>query len=487
MQEKESAQQEELRLSLQRQLYRQSFWEFFKDACTVLEPSTDWSFNWHLRYIAERLQAETKRIGLKKKKKKDIIINVPFRSSKSLMISIIYPVWAWIQQPDLQFINLSYSESLALDHAAKCQILLETDWFVKHFPHIKLMKGFQSKGDFRLETGGARFSTGFLGSVLGKGADIIICDDPNKNSINTVEFDQSIKNYNETIYSRLNNPKTGLRIIIQQRLHTKDLTGYLLDNFRNDYEFICLPARMTDYVQPKELIPLYENGLLWGERFSDAQLEIYRRSLGSNQYEGQLMQRPINQGGSILKEEWFKSITLSEFNVMLERDGSNVQWNLIIDPAFTAKKDVNDPSAIMVVCSHKNVLYVRESIECWLEFGDLIRKIHEVADRYKAKKIFIEPKGSGQSVYQTLKEQTLLNVMILPAPKDSKITRVHAVSPVVEGGRVVLIDDQSLWLQNFVSQAITFPLSGHDDQVDCLVYAILNVLNRTTKLNYAFM
>jgi predicted phage terminase large subunit-like protein len=481
-----SGQSEELRIELQKQLYKQSFWEFFKDACTILEPSTDWSFNWHLRYIAERLQAECKRIEDKRPKKKDIIINVPFRSSKSLMISIIYPLWVWIRIPDAQFINLSYSESLALDHAAKCQILMETDWFTKHFPHIKLMKGFQSKGDFRLETGGARFSTGFLGSVMGKGADFIICDDPNKNSINQVEFDQSIKNYNETIYSRLNNPKIGIRIIIQQRLHTKDLTGYLLETFRRDYEHICLPAKLSDDVSPKELKDFYKNGLLWEDRFSEHQLEIYKRSLGSNQYAGQLMQRPVSQSGSILKEEWLKTISETEANLLMQVDNFKPEYHFIIDPAYTSNKN-NDPSGILVVFAHKNHLYIKEAAQVWLEFGDLIRYIQKLSERYKPKKILCEVKASGLSIIQALKESTLLNVIPLPAPTDSKITRVHSIAPSIEAGRIIIIDNNQDWVHTYKTELITFPVGQFDDLTDCTYYAVKHVLNKTTKLNYSFL
>jgi predicted phage terminase large subunit-like protein len=479
---------EQLKIELQRKLYQQSFWEFCKDAAAVLEPSTDWNWNWHHRYIAEKLQAEAKRIVNKKPKKKDLIINVPFRSSKSMMISIIFPLWFWTQKQDGQFINLSYSESLALDHSSKCQILMESEWFQTHFPHIKLMKGFQSKGDFRLETGGARFSTGFLGSVLGKGADIIIMDDPNKpNANSSQELEQAIKNYNETIYSRLNDPKTGLRIIVQQRLHTKDLTGYLLENFRRDYEHICFPAQLTEDLSPKELKQFYINDLLWNHRFDLNQLNTYKRSLGSNQYAAQLLQRPVSIGGSILKEEWFKTISLMDFNTMLENDGSIPEYQLIIDPAFTANQQTNDPTAIMVCMNYKNHLYIREVLQVWLEFGDLIRKINTVADTYKTKKLYIEPKGSGVSIFQALKEQTLLNVIKLPAPTDSKITRVHSISPTIEAGRVILIDDSQLWVQNFIMECITFPRAKNDDMIDCLGYAVQNVLHKTHKLNYSFL
>ena len=169
-----------LKKELEKELYNKSFYEFFKKAVKVLEPATQWSFNWHHEYICDILQEETLRIKNNKPKTKDIIINVPFRSSKSLMVSVCYPVWSWTQHNQMSFINLSYSASLSTDHSNKVIELLSNPWFQNLYGEdYKLNYEHSAKNDFKLNCGGHRISSGMVGSVLGKGADIIIMDDPN--------------------------------------------------------------------------------------------------------------------------------------------------------------------------------------------------------------------------------------------------------------------------------------------------------------------
>ena len=298
-----------IKRELLRSYYKKSYYQFFKAACQVLEPTTQWDFNFHHEYICNLLQAEALRIKDNIPKTNDIVINVPFRSSKSLAVSICYQLWCWIIKPDMKFICLSYSEGLALDHANKCIILLESDWFRSLFPEIKMKTGFQSKTDFITDGGGSRFSAGFLGSVLGKGADIIICDDPNRfDMVNELGLNTVTNTYQDVIYGRLNSPTVGLRIIIQQRLHQNDLTGFLLHNFPNNHQHICLPAIKSNKVSPAYLADKYQNNLLWQNRFSQAVLNDYLEMLGTKGFNNQLLQEPVAEEGSILKKSWIETI-----------------------------------------------------------------------------------------------------------------------------------------------------------------------------------
>jgi len=129
-----------LKFALNKKLCEMSFYEFFKQAWHVVEPSVPLSTNWHHKYICDLLQKECERIIAQKPKTKDIIINVPFRSTKSLIVTVMFPVWAWIKSPKLRFITSSYSATLSIELATKSRDIIFSDWFKRRWGdvfHIK--------------------------------------------------------------------------------------------------------------------------------------------------------------------------------------------------------------------------------------------------------------------------------------------------------------------------------------------------------------
>ena len=460
-------QAKELRRQLNRTLYKKSFYRFFCAACNVLEPSTKWDFNFHHEFICNLLQQEAERIKEGLPKSGDIIINVPFRSSKSLMVSICFPVWCWIIKGDMKFINLSYSESLAIDHAGKCLLLLESNWFRELYPEIHLKTGFQSKTDFMVETGGARFSAGFLGSVLGKGGDIIISDDPNRfDMINELGLNTVNNTYKDVIYGRLNDPSVGLRIVIQQRLHMNDLTGYLLTNYPDTHTHVCLPAIKSNRISPAYLMEKYQDDLLWQHRFSRAVLNDYLEMLGTKGFNNQLLQTPVDEEGSIWKKNWIQTVHWEDtFN--------SLQWNLIVDTAFGKEK--GDMSAIMIAARWNNGLLIKSCKSYMLEFPELVEKIKELYLKHHCQKIMIEPKGNGISVVQQIRRTTRYFIVESTPPKDSKVTRANAASPTVEGKRVSIVDGD--WNKDYIDEICSFPFARYDDKVDTTLIAIEELLN----------
>jgi predicted phage terminase large subunit-like protein len=468
--------QKEIKRQLLRSLYKKSFYRFFKAACQVLEPTTKWSFNFHHQYICDLLQKEAERIKDNLPKSQDIIINVPFRSSKSLMVSICFPVWCWLIKNDMKFINLSYSESLAIDHAGKCIILMESDWFRQLFPEIKMRTGFQSKTDFTLETGGGRFSAGFLGSVLGKGGDIIVMDDPNRfDMVNELGLNTVIHTYQDVVYGRLNAPTIGLRIIIQQRLHQNDLTGFLLQNFPDTHLHICLPAIKSPRIQPIYLSEKYMDNLLWKDRFSQEVLSNYLEMLGTKGFNNQLLQEPVAEEGSILKKAWIQT-------VHWEDSFSKLQWNLVCDTAYGKAK--GDASAIMIVARWNNGLLIKYCNRYFLEFPELVNKIIELYRQHNCQMIMIEPKGNGISVVQQIRRTTKLFIKESTPPKDDKVTRTNACSPTVESKRINIIDGS--WNADFIDEICSFPFARYDDELDTLLISIEELLN-TGKVVAKFM
>jgi predicted phage terminase large subunit-like protein len=303
--------------------------------------------------------------------------------------------------------------------------------------------------------------------VTGAGASIIIVDDPisPKQAASQAERTHANDWYNTTLYSRLDNPRTGVRIIIMQRLHEDDLSGYLLRNNPDGYKHVCIPAESSKILSPKGLLKFYKNDLFWDTRFSRKILQDYKYQLGSYEYAGQLQQQPAPADGGIIKKEWFnihKSFS----------DEAFMNWNFVIDPAYTSKEN-NDPSALLAYALYENEYYIRCVEEKYLEFPELVKYIQTFCQRNgysRASRIYVEPKASGKSIVQTLRRNTRLTVIESKSPSKDKVARISDVVNIIEGGRVNLLD--GMWVDNFVSQCSQFPNARHDDMVDCLQIAL---------------
>jgi len=459
-------------LELYRQLYKASFFDFVQDAAKVLEPSNTWDWNWHHDYITSELQREIIRITDKKPKTQDLNINVPPRTSKSLIVSVCLNAWTWgCINPYMSFLMISHSEGLAVELASKTKDLLESDWYRELFPNIQIRQDTQAKSNFKNTFGGARVSTSMGASITGFGANVIVIDDSiDANNVSEINLENANRKYRETIYNRLNNPSIDLRVIIGQRVHENDLSGYLRANDgRNKYKNIVLPIELTTDVEPKELAVNYKNGVLWNSRFP---VDSFPDLTGSDYvFACQYLMKPSPIGGGILKKDWFKFVDACP---------NDIPYHLFIDTAQTTDVKNNDPTTILIAGTKENQVFIKDCIEVWLEFPDLLRLIQKVADAKG--KVYIEPKSNGKDVVASLKRETLLNVLELPAPKDSKVSRTTAITPILEPGRVKLV--RGNWNDGFLEQVSTFPMAKHDGIVDTLVYTVNQLLSNRGTLRW---
>ena len=458
---------QELKYALNKTLCEMSFYEFFKQAWHIVEPAIELSSNWHHKYICDALQEEAERIIAKKPKTKDIIINVPFRSTKSLIVTVMFPVWSWIKDPKLRFITSSYSANLSIELATKSRDIIFSEWFKSRWGTIFHIKKDQNlKERYENNHMGMRRATSVGGTVTGQGGDFLIVDDPLSPQManSATERENANEWYRTTFYSRLNSPKIGVRIIIMQRVHEDDLSGFLLDReTRLNYNHICIPATIDGEVKPKKLENFYDdNGLFWDERFGQDVLDDYKKALGSYGYAGQLMQTPTPLDSGMIKQEWFKIDRYREDGVV----------NFVIDPAYTANQK-NDPSALLAYIYKDNKWQIIDCTNVYKEFPDLVKFIPQWVTKngYTNKsRIFVEPKASGKSIVQTLIRETGLNVREDKPPTKDKVARVADISATLESGRVGLL--QGSWNNEFLDQLTKFPSAKHDDMVDCLVMAV---------------
>jgi predicted phage terminase large subunit-like protein len=455
------------------ELCRREFYYFVQAFWDVIIPD-DYTDNWHIPYVCEQLQAMGSRVILRKEKAHDLIINIPPGTSKSTLCTIMFPVWIWINDPTLKIITGSYSDTLATAHSVKSRDLLKSDKFQTLFPGlIEFKRDSDGKTYYENTKGGLRIATSVGGTITGLHAHIILIDDPvnPKKGASEVERNNANTWFDQTLSTRKVDKKITPIILIQQRVHESDTTGYLLSKEDKKIKHICLPAELSSDVKPVELRENYQDGLLDRNRLDRNVLNDARIDLGSYAYAGQFMQRPAPEGGGIIKRDWFTIISPEQYMGITTK---RLSTNFFIDPAYTSNSSKNDPSALLACTVYNNCLYIKDVSEKWLELPALLKYIREFVDRNdynSSSRIYVEPKASGLSIVQAFKESKL-NVTQTEAPKDDKVTRAHSITAFLESGKCFLIGNKKTpWIEKLLTQCSQFPSGSHDDMVDCLIMA----------------
>lgn len=443
------------------------FWE------VIIQDPIVW--NWHMDALCDEVQKVYEAVISRKPKLYDLIINIPPGTSKSTIATVMAPVWSWIRDSSLRHITGSYSDSLSTEHAVKSRDIIRSDKFRLYFPGIEIKKDEDNKTNYKTTRGGQRFATSVTGTITGTHAHIITIDDPlnPKQAASDAELSTANDFFSSTLPTRKVDKEVTPIILIMQRLAINDPTGYLLSKGKDNVRKVCLPATLNNDVQPEEYKSRYINGYLDPVRLGENVLKEMKIDLGSSGYAGQMDQNPVPPGGLILKEDWFEIVDRP-----IPKDAV-IHFQL--DTAYT-KNQENDPTAITAYYKDNNDIYITHSESNWFEFPDLIKwvvpfvKNHGYSDRSMVR---IEPKASGKSTVQQLKQDTSLNVKESENPEKDKITRCNNASPKIEAGRVKL--HRGGWNKAFIDQCCSFPKGEHDDELDNLTEIIRNELLQPRK------
>lgn len=444
------------------------FLRTFWDVIIKEEPT----YNWHIPYLCEELQYLGGFIIRREEKPYDLIINIPPGTTKSTIVTIMFPVWLWINDPSIRIISNSYSGLLSVDHATKSKDIILSDKFQRLFPEIKIRKDKAGKQNYENTATGYRYATSTGATITGFHGHVIINDDPvNPKQAESESMRKVANDHTKTLSSRKVNKANTPIITIMQRLHQEDVTGYLLKNKAERIKHINLPAEDCEDVEPSFLRERYIDGLLDPVRLNRSVLTEAMIDLGSRGYAGQYMQKPSAEGGNIVKESWFKKISAQEFYALRFRE----VVHSFLDTAYDEKKakSDNDPSGILAACKINGNIYIINALQTWKSFPDLIKFLPEwMHANYQDERstLRIEPKANGKSVVQELQRHSDLNVTEIKAPTESKGERLHAISPKIECGRVYLVEGE--WNDAFIDEVCGFPQRAHDEFVDILGYAI---------------
>jgi len=401
---------------------------------------------------------------------KRAIINIPPRYGKTELVIKLFIAWCLVRNPQSKFIHLSYSDDLALDNSSQAKEYIESDAFQK-FWQMKLKKDAQGKKKWFNELGGGVYATASGGAITGFGAGVaesknfsgaILIDDPLKPDDANSEVKRKSVNerFNNTIRSRVNDRNTPI-VLIMQRLHEEDLSGFLLAGGSGEvWDHLCLPA-LNEFNEP-----------LYPEKHTFEELEQIRQANRYN-FAGQYMQTPAPAEGGEWRKDWFEIIDKSILP-------PNLKWELIIDGAYT-KNTANDPTGFQIGAAWNNNYVIWSSIDKYMELPELLKfiPIHIDASDVKVSLTLVEPKASGKSIKQMIHEESKINIAEIKTEfvNNSKIENARACSPYIEGGRVKLV--RGSWNESFLNQIATFPNSKHDEHVDLTCYGIeRNLMNR---------
>ena len=445
------------------------YYNFFKYAWKTLEPNRPLLDNWHIEYLCDLAEAEIRRIGEGKKKEKDIIINMPFRSLKSMIFSVLLHPWTWLNYPHLRFTSASYSESLALLHSNMSQRVITSDWYQYHFNSCFRMKSTtqgkskikETEQFYENDRGGYRFVSSVTGSMTGYGGDINIGDD----LINAIDIHSAAKRktaneFWKSVYpSRVQDFENSLFFLIMQRLSSDDPTA--VSNLK-DYKHIVIPAEDVGNIKPAGLKVYYKDGLFFPERFSKPVLEKLSGQIGINAYNAQILQKP-GKGGSTWKENWFIVVD----KVPKRFDKVNYYW----DTAYT-KDEVNSATAFVKLGYRDGYVYILDCGFRWVEFPEQIKWIRSLSGPNK-----IEKKATGKSSVQTLKNLgAYASEIELPGDKHVK---ANSVAPHIEFGKVKVYAPIKDLLFNDARQGILqYPEGSYDDLGDALAIGLYDMLGQ---------
>lgn len=482
-----------------------SFHEFVKQAWPHVEGGKEFVDGWHIQAICEHLEA------CFRGQIRNLLINIPPRCSKSTLVSVMFPAWVWIHEPYSQFLYASYAASLSIRDSVKCRRLITSPWYQSRWGELFRLSGDQnSKIRFENDKNGYRLSTSVGGTATGEGGDYLCSDDPNSadDAKSETKRQSTLDWFNQVWSTRLNDPKKGRKLVIQQRLHEKDVTGDILENDTDrEYTRLILPMELELSRRAKTIVLPSTNGkkwidprttegeLLWPERVGAKELKSLKINLRSPYaISGQLQQWPSPEGGGIIKASDFKIWKKAVPPKLLRKIGS-------LDTAFEIK-DENAWSALttwgyFIEEDGTACLILLNSWRGKVEYPDLRKICVNVYDDYRndgskvvtpdgnhtMDMLLVEAKANGISLVQDLRRAGMNAMQFNPTKEGDKMHRVHMASSFLRDGLVYVpamppeFNKLRPMSQELINQCKLFPAGESRDIVDTISQIILFLKN----------
>jgi predicted phage terminase large subunit-like protein len=423
-----------------------------------LNPRARFAMNWHVEVMAGKLAA------VREGRIRRLMICVPPRHLKSHLAWVSFPVWCPGHDPSAQLVCVSYAQDLADKLSRDCRRIVTADRYQKVFPATRLSPTRQAVPEFETTAQGFRIATSVGGVLTGRGADIIIIDDPLKpeEALSQAQRQAANEWYDHTLYSRLNDKLSGAIVLVMHRLHEDDLAGHVMA--QEDWDLVRLPAlaeedelHRVETVFGCQVFGRKAGEALYPEREPREMLAQLRRTLGEYNFAGQYQQAPSPQGGGMVKAAWFRNYPANELPEKFDQ---------IVQSWDTANKasELSDFS----VCTSWGIkgknLYLLHVLRKRMEYPELKRAVREQCEAFAADVVLIEDKASGTQLIQELAADGM-HAVTRYQPQSDKIMRMHAQTAMIENGFVYL-PKEAAWLAEYLHELTVFPKGKHDDQVD---------------------
>lgn len=479
--------------------------EFLRAAWTLLEPRRTLIWGWHIDAILEHLAA------VHREEIQTLIINIPPAHMKSTTVNVAFPAWRWGGggMPEARMLAGSYALSLAKTFTEKSRRLVKSEWFRSLWPEVVINRSADSVMEFENLLGGGRYTFSTDGTITGKHCDMCLLDDPLKASdgqSSPRKRQKVIEFWTETIPSRLIDPVRSARVLMMQRLHEKDLSGFALADAEEDDDVVhlCLPCHFDPqracktrwFIDPRKV----EGELLWPERFDEKRIRKLARGMSERAKAAQLEQLPWVPGGQyIRRKDWLiwpqaKYPVLRRLGIFFDAamtDGDDTSyWACIVVGVFSPAEswDLEEMPAPKGLPDH-NCLCL---LKAWRVRGRypqvkrlLLDEIGHWEERTEVDEVVIERKANGITLLDEFEEAGMPNVVPFDPETKSKVERAEIASDFHQAGRWWILGRMSRdtgtrsgqhwskWAEEVVHECEMFPTGETNDYVDTVTMATL--------------
>jgi predicted phage terminase large subunit-like protein len=446
---------------------------FVEWAWPILEPGTTFQSNWHLDLLCEYLEEVT--AGAIRR----LVINIPPRYGKSLLVSVCWPCWEWIQRPSSRWVFASYAEALSRKHSIDRRRLLVSEWYQQHWGHrVRLTRDQQTALEYHNTHRGSMVATSVGGSITGKGGNRIVIDDPHNpiEAESDVQRQHALDYFRQTLSTRLDDKAHDAMVLVMQRLHTHDLSGLCLEH---GFTHLCLPAlapaeTTVRFPRSGRTIVRQSGDPLWPARESAEHLEQQRALLGSYGFAGQYQQEPVPRTGGMFAPAYWRYYDVLPPGIV---ENVTQSWDLAFKDG-----DGSDYVVGLVAARRGADVYLLDRYKRKASFTETCRAIRAMGVRYpQTTAVLVEDAANGAAVVDELRRE--IPGLLLVTPEGGKLARAAAVQPQIEAGQVLVprprwpdghVRDEHAWVEDFITTCAMFPKGDALDDVDALTQLLVH-------------
>ena len=392
-----------------------------------------------------------------------LIVNMPPRHTKSEFASYFLPAWMIGKNPSLKIIQATHTAELAIDFGRKTKNLIDQPQYQEMFP-TRLQEDSQAAGRWKTQQTGEYFAAGVGGAITGRGADLLIIDDPHKEQDLKGDGSAFEKAWNWYMSGPRQRLQPGGKIVlVMTRWSTKDLTGKLMEAQTDD------SGDVWDIVELPAILP--SGKPVWPEYWDIKELEKTKASIPVANWNAQYMQQPTAEAGAMIKRDWWQDWT--------KKDPPPIEYTIqSYDTAFL-KKQTADYSAITTWGVFKtedtgyNIILLNAFKDRY-EFPELRRMAYQEYLDHKPDAVIIEAKASGIPLTHELREMGIPVINFTPSKGNDKHVRVASIAPLFEAGKVWAPMHEH-FAQEVIEECAAFPYGDHDDYVDSTTQALMRI------------